>query len=116
MLTMRGAETFREQGSNSSYGQRKVGVISTSSIGRFRQVLSPPQIIFIQQAAKAHMQMLDYQFESFNLTPAQQLRFAIADRPLNWAYVYAWRIRDTVMNQRGRALPDYRIVAEATTS
>jgi hypothetical protein len=41
MLTMRGAKTFREQGSNSSYGQRKPGVISTNSIGRFRQVLSP---------------------------------------------------------------------------
>lgn len=57
MLNMQGAPTFREKGSNSSYGQRDPGVISSDSIGRFRQVLTPLQIAFIQISAGREMDL-----------------------------------------------------------
>ncbi len=112
MLTMRGAESFREQGSNSSYGQRKPGVISTDSIGRFRKVLSPRQIAFIQNKAGEKMLTFDYPPESVQLSLQDRFLFTFTDWPVNQARLLAWRARYFINNQTGRALPDYRIVSE----
>ena len=49
--SMEGPRRFRESGSNSSYGARAVGAISTDSIGKYKEVLAPRQIAFIQAAA-----------------------------------------------------------------
>ena len=116
MLTMKGAKTFRQQGSNSSYGERKPGVISTSSIGRFREVLTPRQIAFIQGQAREEMLEFDYQLDSITLEGRDQVRFLVADWPLNQALLFAWRVRDAIRNYKGRRLPDYRIVPEVGTT
>jgi len=115
MLTMQGASAFRDQGSNSSYGQRKPGVISTDSIGRYRQVLSPRQITFIQTAARRDMLAFDYQPDPIQLSFQQRLRFTLSDWPINWAHLLAWRLRYSINNYKGRSLPAYRIVTEAGT-
>ena len=112
MLTMRGAKTFRAQGSNSSYGQRTPGVIATDSIGRFRHILSSRQIAFIQTLAKEEMLAFDYQPDSIQLPLNERLRFALADWPLNLARLIAWRVRHGIKSQTGHTLPAYRIVAE----
>ncbi len=112
MITMQGAKGFREQGSNSSYGQRKPGTISTSSIGRYRQVLSPRQIAFIQSVAKQEMQRLDYELDAIELAPADRLKLILADWPRNMALLLSWRVRQAIKDQTGRKLPDYRIVPE----
>ncbi|MEJ2749176.1 MAG: sulfotransferase [Anaerolineae bacterium] len=116
MLAMHGAESFREQGSNSSYGQRKPGVISTSSIGRFRQVLSARQITFIQSLATEEMLAFDYQPEPIRLPLSERLQFTLADWPLNLARLLAWRIWYAVKSQTKHTLPAYRIVTEANAS
>jgi hypothetical protein len=113
MLTMRGAKSFREQGSNSSYGQRKPGAISTDSIGRFRQVLSARQITFIQTLASEEMLAFDYQPDPIQLPFKERLRFSLIDWPLNLARLIAWRIRYRIRRQTKTPLPAYRIVAEA---
>lgn len=112
MLTMRGARKFRDEGSNSSYGERKPGVISTSSIGRYRQVLSPMQIAFIQRRAAQAMQRYDYAADPVQLTGRDRLLFALVELPLNQLLFNAWRVRDALQNITGRRLPDYRIVPE----
>lgn len=116
METMKGAKKFREQGSNSSYGDRKPGVISTSSIGRFRDVLSPRQIAFIQGQAEAEMVEFDYALEEIELSVRDRAHFLLADLPLNQALLLAWRVRTAIRNNRGRRLPDYRIVPKAGTT
>src|SRR5918992_518225 len=110
MLSMEGAPIFREQGSNSSYGRRDPGVISTGSIGRFREVLSPREIAFIQILAGSEMASFGYQRESVRLPPWQRLGLALFDLPVESAHLMAWRARERVRDRIGRPLPGYRLV------
>jgi hypothetical protein len=116
MLDMDGAATFREQGGNSSYGRRAVGKISPDSIGRFREVLTPRQIAFIDHAAARPMRRLDYLPEDVRLTPAERLRFSLADRPLNTGSLLAWRAREALLQQLGHRLADRRLIPEGSVS
>ena len=116
MLTMQGAESFREAGSNSSYGQRKPGVISTDSTGRYRQVLSQRQIAFVQAMAHREMVELNYPLDAIQFALGEQLRYFLADRPVNLARLAGWRTINAFHNHKGRTLPAYRIVSEVTSS
>lgn len=116
ILAMHGAKKFRDQGSNSSYGQRKPGIISTDSIGRFRQVLSSNQIAFIQNQAREEMLTLDYQPDDIQLPLGQRLRFSLFDWPLNLVLLTAWRVRYRIGQQTKTPLPAYRIVTEPNAS
>lgn len=116
MLTMEGARKFRDDGSNSSYGERKPGVISTSSIGRYRQVLSPLQIAYIQHRTAQAMRRYGYSLEQTELTPREKILFTFVDLPLNEALYTAWTLRHRFLNIAGRRLPDYRIVPEGGTT
>ena len=110
MLTMRGAEQFADEGGNSSYGQFEPGKISTRSIGRYREALSPRQIAFMQKAIGAKMTALDYEMDNLSLTVGERLLFWLWDVPLNHARILAWTLRESALNRFGRALPSYRIV------
>lgn len=112
MLTMQGAASFRDDGGNSSYGQRTPGAISTDSIGRYRQILSKSDIAFIDSHAGQEMSALGYEPESVDFDLNERLKFATVNRPLNISRMYAWRVLHTVQNQTGRSLPDYRLVGE----
>lgn len=116
MLSMEGARKFRDAGSNSSYGERKPGVISTSSIGRYRQVLAPGQIAYIQRRTAEAMRRYDYAIEPVILTPREKLLFMLVELPLNEVLFRAWSIRHQFLNVAGRRLPGYRIVAEVGTT
>jgi len=116
MLSMEGAPVFREKGSNSSYGRREPGVISTDSIGRFRQVLSPRQIAFIQRVARVEMSVFEYEPEPVRLVAAQRLRFAFGDVPLESARLLAWRTREAIRERKGRPVPSYRLVERGQTA
>ena len=109
MLSMEGAATFREQGSNSSYGRRARGVISADSVGRFRNVLSPGQISFIQRAAAGPMAELGYE-----PVPAGGLRNSAAKlvtQPVEWLRFGAWQARyGRHGRSRAHGVPAYRLV------
>lgn len=110
MLLMNGAQNFRDEGGNSSYEQYQPGQISTKSIGRFRQVLSPRQIAFMQQFAGTEMLAFDYPLGETKLTAAQQGAYYLFDLPFNLARMGAWRLREYFLNQKGRPVPSYRII------
>lgn len=112
MLSMKSAEEFADQGGNSSYGQFDAGQISTRSIGRFRKVLSPRQIAFMQMAIGAKMTAFDYDMDQVQLSLPERLMFALFDVPLNYARVLAWALRESFLNRVGRSLPAYRIVRD----
>jgi hypothetical protein len=112
MLSMEGVEVFRDSGGNSSYGRRDQGVISTSSIGRYRKVLTPGEIAFIQ--ARAGQEMANYGYAHDPVRPGLlgRLRYAAIGWPLNMARLLAWYTREALQNRLGRKLPSYRIVPE----
>lgn len=110
MLTLSGAEKFRDEGSNSSYGRRRPGEISTDSIGRYGRVLPPAQVAFIQKTAEAEMQALDYPVDDVHLSARERLRFSFAGYPLDLARLLAWRSRNAFKNRMGRDVPSYRLV------
>jgi hypothetical protein len=110
MLAMRGAPRLLERGSNSSYGPRDPGVISTDSIGKFREVLAPSQIACIQTLAKREMAVFRYDLEPHAGRSAQRTQFALRDLPLEFFRLLAWRARERARNHAGRPVPAYRLV------
>ncbi len=111
MLRMDGAPSVRD-GGNSSYGKGEAGVISTRSIGRYLDVLSPRQIAFIQMAAGEEMRRFSYGLTPVRLPFGQRLTYAIRDVPLESAHLLAWRTRESYRDRAGRPLPEYRKVKE----
>jgi hypothetical protein len=109
MLSMEGAPDFRERG-NSSYGRRDPGIISTGSIGRFRDILSPRQIAFIQMLAGKEMSSFGYEPEPVSLPRRQSLRLALFDLPVESARLMLWSARERVRDRMGRPLPGYRLI------
>ena len=112
MLEMKGAEQFRDDGGNSSYGQHEPGRISTRSIGRFREVLSPRQIAFMQITAGSKMAEFNYEFDLVKFSMLDSLSFLFIDIPLNYLRMLVWYVREAFLNRTGRSLPSYRIVEE----
>jgi hypothetical protein len=113
MLAMEGAETFRDSGGNSSYGQHEPGRISTRSIGRFRKVLSRREIEFMQQYAGREMAAYDYDLEPIRLSSRDRLAFALVDWPANTARMVAWHITEAIRNRTGRTPSSHTIVGRA---
>jgi hypothetical protein len=114
MLTMEGAPAHRNKGGNSSYGRREPGKISTSSIGRFRTVLSPFDVAFIQASAGRRMGQFGYALDPVELPPAERLRYAVLDWPVNMSRMLAWRAREAVRDRTGRSPSEHTIVNRAS--
>lgn len=116
MLTMRDAQTFRDEGGNSSYGPRQAGIISTSSVGRFRNVMSRREIAYMERTAVQQMAAFGYVLDNVDLTSGELGMYYLLDAPFNAFRGAAWRAREAIHNRRGRAVPSYRIVPESGTA
>lgn len=112
MLSMQSAEQFREEGGNSSYGQREPGKISASSVGKFRQVLSPRQVAFMQLITSRKMAAYGYAVEQVKWTIPQAIRFVLLDLPLNLARMAGWYLREGFLNRVGRQVPSRRLIVD----
>jgi hypothetical protein len=111
MLAMEGAPTLRD-GGNSSYGRLEPGTISTSSIGRFTQVLSPRQIAYMQARCAAEMATFGYTPAAVDLPVAERLSYAFRDVPVESAHLLLWRARESLRDRTGRPLRADRLVTE----
>jgi hypothetical protein len=109
MLAMGGAEDFRDQGGNSSYGEIPVGTISTASIGRFQQVLRPGEIAFMQSLAGRTMRRHGYDPVPVDLG-SQRLRFLVRDVPTHLAIMTGWRLRERYFDLTGRSPSSHTLV------
>lgn len=110
MFSMDGAPGFRGQGGNSSYGRRRPGAISTDSIGRYVDVLTPRQVAFVDLVAGPEMRRLGYLPATPGLAGATRLRFALADLPRESARLLAWSLRDQARRRHGQPVPASRLV------
>lgn len=113
ILSMRGAEAFRDDGGNSSFEQHEPGSISTRSVGRYRKYLTPRWIAFIQAAAGREMKALDYPLDDLQLSTRERLLFNAVDMPLNTARLTAWRWRESYLDRVGRPIPESRLVTDS---
>jgi len=112
MLSMEGAPRLLEKGSNSSYGRREAGVISTDSIARYRKVLSMPEIAFIQSKAGKKMLALGYPLDPIEFSFQERLAYLFLHWPVNRLRMAAWIAKERVLNIKGRSLPSRRLVRE----
>ncbi len=110
MLSMMGAPTHRNKGSNSSYGKREVGRISTDSIARYRQVLSPQEIKYMQDFCKDGMREFGYELDEVRLSAREQLNYMFVDWMFNFARMSLWTAKEAFWGIKGRSLPARRLV------
>ena len=71
MLSMEGARDHRDGGGNSSFGDVDTSTISTKAIGRYRTVLSPFELRFIELVAGRAMRFLRYRRDGTNLSSSE---------------------------------------------
>jgi hypothetical protein len=112
MLGMAGAADFRDAGGNSSFGRFSAGEISPRSVGRFREVLSPRDIAFVQRVAGAEMRSLGYQDAETRLDGSDRLAYALGTIPVNAAKMALWRARERWYDLTGRAPSADTMVAD----
>jgi hypothetical protein len=90
MLAMQGVPDRDDFGGNSSFESFAPGVISTRSIGRYRSVLSPHEIAFIQHSARRAMQRSGYALAPVELTGRTSTGYYAVDLPVGWARLLGW--------------------------
>jgi hypothetical protein len=113
MLSMKGAEAFRDTGGNSSFEPHETGRISSRSIGRFRKALPQRAIAFMQAVAGREMNTYGYAPEPLALSLSERLVFSLVDLPLNLLRVASWNAREAYLDRKGRPIPADRILKEA---
>jgi hypothetical protein len=109
MLRMGGAPDHGAIGGNSSFGRIEPDTISTRSIGRFRTVLGPEEIAYIQMSCGRYMKEHDYLTDPTGLSNRERLAFMVKDVPLTSIRVAGWIALDKVNEHRGRTVPDRRL-------
>jgi hypothetical protein len=112
MLSLAGVPKFRDHG-NSSYGEQTTSGISSSSIGRYRDVLSPLDVACIQLLAGSEMSRYEYDLDDVELSLGGRVRLAVEQVPVEVARLLAWRAREARRNRKGRPVPSYRLVEPA---
>ena len=110
MLSMGGAAEYRDSGGNSSFDTISPGVISTRSIGRYRQVISNQEIAFIQIFAGQVMKAFGYAKEPVEFSPGERLGFYLAVLPVNLARMLGWLALTTIKIKGGEPIPAFRLV------
>ena len=112
MLTMMGAPSHRDKGSNSSYGKREVGTISTDSVARYRQVLSPQEIKYMQDFCKGGIEQFGYALDDIRFSFREWVRYIFADWIFNFARMSFWVVKETILGMKRRTLPARRLVTQ----
>jgi Sulfotransferase family len=105
MLSLDGVPEVHDRGGNSSYGERDPGTITTRSVGRFRDVVPPPELAFLQRAAAREMARFGYEAVEVPSTRAQRARFAIWSFPRNRVRMRAGMVLESLGRRRGEQVP-----------
>jgi hypothetical protein len=101
MLTMRGApEHLDRGGNNSSFGDLETARISTRAVGRYREVLSPSELMFIQLVAGREMRAVGYDLAPEDHAPLTRAR-GYAAVPAEAVRLGAWIVSDWRRRRRG---------------
>jgi hypothetical protein len=109
MLSMDDVPEHRDRGGNSSFGDFEPGVISVRGIGRFREVLPPADVAFIELAAGGALERAGYARERVRLSFGDSARFYSWDLPVNGLRMVAWMTKAHVRMRRRVRVPPFRL-------
>jgi hypothetical protein len=112
MLAMQGVPDRDDFSGNSSFESFAPGVISTRSIGRYRTVLAPREVAFIQHCASRAMQRAGYDLAPVELTARERSAFRAVDLPVGWSRLLGWLAADRLRADEG--VPERRLRPVAT--
>ena len=112
MLTMNGAADYRDKGGNSSFERHQPGSISTAPIGRFRKVLSPRDLAFVQALARREMATFGYELEPLRFALRERVAQRLFDWPVKLAYVAGWHVLEAYKARAKRAPSARRLVQQ----
>jgi hypothetical protein len=113
MLGMGAVADSHDYSGNSSFGTLEPGTISTRPIGRYRSVLSPRQIAFIQSCAGRQMTAHQYDLDTLRLSGRDRLAFYASDAPRGYLRLYGWMAARRRDDRRSGAVPERRLRARA---
>jgi hypothetical protein len=116
MLTLGGVSDHDDWSGNSSFEQFDPGVISTRSIGRYRSVLAPSDVAFIQACAGEPMREHAYRLEALQMSMLDRGRFFAVDLPLKAARLLGWLAMDHRSRAAGAGVPSHRLTTSATAA
>lgn len=110
MLTMDAVPDHRVAGANSSFGDVDGGAITTRAVGRFRQVLEPAEVAFIETIAGRRLRALGYVPERPSLSSREMLRFVGEVLPVQGARMAGWLLAmRRARRSRGSRVPTDRL-------
>lgn len=90
LFEMEGLPEHRATGGNSSFGDLEPGAISTRGVGRYRDVLRPGEIAFIELLARRPLARFGYERSGLRLSPRQRLNFYGWELPVALARMVGW--------------------------
>jgi len=112
MLTMSGAAEHTNVGGNSSFERIEPGKISRKPVGRYRDVLSNLEILYIQIFSGKFMEQFGYQCDQIHLSAGELLRFYGHFLPSNLVRMVGSMLLTTNKIIRGEPIPHSRLLAE----
>lgn len=115
MLSMEGAPDLRDAGGNSSFGDIEPGSISTRGIGRFRSVLTPSEIAFIELAAGRDMTAVGYERAGVPFAPRARVRFYAWELPVSSVRMARGLTVARIYRLRGERIQAFRIEGDPPT-
>jgi hypothetical protein len=90
--------------------------LSEEFIGVYHDVIPQSEIAFIQRFAGHQMAALGYKLDAVHLSPAQWLRYALFDWPVNLLRMAVWLLRERLQHHFpslwGRK-PDPRLMVDS---
>jgi hypothetical protein len=107
MMSMNAVPEHRDAGGNSSFADGTPGSISTRPVGRYREVLTPEDIAFIQLAAGRELEHAGY--EPDRTRPANPIKFLIWYVPRNVVRMVGWTVLLRMAIWRGIRVPSHRL-------
>lgn len=116
MLSMSGAAEHNDTGGNSSFEKIEPGNISTKPIGRFREVLTNVEILYIQMFTGNNMDQLGYQREPVKLSAGEMFRFHGQLLPSSLMRMVAWTMLNARKIKRGEPIPHSRLLSVENVS
>jgi hypothetical protein len=114
MMTMSGAAEHTNVGGNSSFERIEPGKISKKPVGRYREVLSNLEILYIQSFTGKFMKKLGYEKQQVKLSVGDLLRYYSWLLPFSLARMLGWVILTTLKLTRGEPIPRSRLLPESS--
>jgi hypothetical protein len=109
MMQMNELPELRDSGGNSSFGDMEPGAISVRAIGRYRSVVPPCDVQFIQLVAGRAMARMGYQRDSVRLEGRERIRYGAWELPINSMRMVGWMTQARFGEHRGVAVPRFRL-------